>query len=137
MSEQSEIIADGSLPATVVVSHVVSSPVKRVWNELMSPEGAETLLGPGAHFGGKGQTWSSNDGRSGVTRSLHPLEQIRFSIRKDDQSHPSMVQIDLAACDGGTKLTVTHTNLSDDIDRADLGQRWQAALQRVDDSLAA
>jgi len=134
MSDQSEIIAN-TQPAAVVVSRTVACPVKRVWKEMMTTQGAEALLGPGAHFGEKGQTWTSEDGRTGVVRTVHPLEEIRFSIRQDDQP-PSMVQIDLVPDGDTTAITVTHSNLAQDTDRLWLTGRWEAALGRIDAFLA-
>lgn len=136
MSEQSELNASHSSPATVVVSRTLACPVKRVWKELMTPAGAEALLGPGAEFGEKGHTWQSADGRTGVVRTLHPMEELRFSFRKDDQSNPSIVRIDLSPDGESTTLVVTHSNLDEDIDQEWVTQRWQAALERIDNYLA-
>ena len=135
MSEQSELIAPNQSPAAVVVSHTVACPVKRVWKELMSQAGAEALLGPGAQFGEKGHTWTSADGRTGVIRTLHPLEQLRFSFRVNAESNPSIVQIDLVPEGEQTTLTVTHSSLGEDIDPDWVAGRWQAALQRIDNFL--
>jgi len=137
MSEQSELIADGGSPAAVVVSQEVAYPVKRVWEHLISSAGAEALLGPGAFFGAKGQTWSSDNGLSGVVRTLHPMEELRFTIRRDGQPSHSMVQLDLAAEGDGTLMTVTHSNLEDGADIESLGGRWQDALGRIEASLAS
>jgi len=131
MSDQSELNDSNNPPAAVVVSRSVACPVKRVWKELMTSQGAEALLGPGAAFGEKGQSWTSADGLTGVVRTLHPLEEIRFSIRQDDRE-PSMVQIDLVPEGDKTTLTVTHSNLRDDTDRLWLTGRWEAALGRID-----
>jgi len=135
MSDQSELNAANTEPATVVVSRTVTCPVKRVWKELMTAHGAEALLGPGAQFGEKGQSWTAADGRTGVIRTLHPLEEIRFSLRRDD-SAPSMVQILLAPDGDSTVLTVTHSNLGEDTDVQWLTGRWEAALGRIDAVLA-
>jgi len=135
MSEQSELIAGDTSPAAVVVSRVMAHPVKRVCQVLMAADGAEALLGPGAAFGGKGQSWTSTDGRSGVVRTLHPLEELRFTCRKEDGSRPSMVQIDLAPDGDQTTLTLTHSNLQGA--EESLPQRWQDALGRIEACLAA
>lgn len=137
MSDQSELIADDSSPAAVVVSQVMACPVKRVWQHLISATGAEALLGPGAFFGAKGQTWSSADGLSGVVRTLHPMEELRFTIRREGQTSHSMVQFDLAAEGDGTKVSVTHSNLEPGADVDSLHGRWQDALARIEASLAA
>jgi len=135
MSEQSELSDFHQEPATVVVSRTLTCPVKRVWKELMTKQGAEALLGPGAEFGEKGHTWTSADGRTGVVRTLHPMEEIRFSLRQDDNP-PSLVQIDLAAEGDMTAATVTHSNLNETTDRQWLVGRWEAALGRIDAFLA-
>jgi len=135
MSEPSEVNASNQEPAEVVVQRTLTCPAKRVWKELMTTQGAEALLGPGAEFGEKGHTWTSEDGRTGVMRSLHPMEEIRFSFRQDDNP-PSMVQIDLVPDGDNTTLKVTHSNLNDDTDRQWLVGRWEAALGRIDAYLA-
>ena len=135
MSEQSEVGTSNQEPAEVVVSRTLTCPAKRVWKELMTKQGAEALLGPGAEFGEKGHTWTSEDGRTGVMRSLHPMEEIRFSFRQDDNP-PSMVQIDLVPDGDTTTLKVTHSNLNEDTDRQWLVGRWEAALGRIDAYLA-
>lgn len=135
MSEQSELIADDSSPAAVVVSWVMACAPKRVWQQLISKSGAQALLGPGATFGEKGQTWASDDGHSGVVRTLHPLEEIRFSFRKDLETTPSMVQILLAPTDDSTELTLTHTNV-DPADEAWFEQRWNDAMASIEAGLA-
>ncbi|MDR2620050.1 MAG: SRPBCC domain-containing protein [Propionibacteriaceae bacterium] len=118
---------------TVSVSRVVSATVKSVWKALMTKEGAEALLGEGAEIGDKGHTWSSVNGKSGVIRSLHPLEQIRFSIRREDGKFgPSMVEVDLTAIAEQTQVTITHSSLTEDVDKAWLVSRWEAALDRIE-----
>jgi hypothetical protein len=69
-------------------------------------------------------------------RSLHPLEEIRFSYRRDEQSAPTTVELALKADGDATVLTVTHSRLQPDMDVDDLTVRWQAALDRVADHLA-
>jgi uncharacterized protein YndB with AHSA1/START domain len=122
----------GQNEAAVTVSRSVAKPVKEVWRVLMTKEGAECLLGPGAQFGDKGHTWTSESGRTGVMRSLHPLEQIRFSYRKDETATPSVVELELTP-DGesDTRLQVTHSNLLPRTDLNELEQRWSDALDRL------
>jgi uncharacterized protein YndB with AHSA1/START domain len=121
--------------ATVTVSRVVAHPVKEVWKALMTKEGAEALLGEGAEFGQKGSSWTAADGRTGVMRSLHPLEQIRWSWRREGLPAPTMVELDLAATEGGTLLTVIHSKLTPDRDIEDITSRWEAALTRIEECL--
>lgn len=131
MEQTSE--ATGETEGAVVVSRTVQRPVKAVWDVLMTSDGAEALLGPGAELGAKGHTWQSHDGRQGVIRSFHPLEQIRFSWRLQDSSHASMVAVNLKpADDDATLLEIEHSNLSPSTDRAWLQDRWSAALDRIE-----
>ena len=123
--------------ATVVVATTVACPAKLVWKVLMTRPGAEALLGPGAELGLKGSTWRADDGRSGVVRSLHPLEEIRFSFRLDDKAVPSVVELTLEPADDATVLTVTHSRLADDVDPGWVRGRWEAALRRIDELLAS
>lgn len=117
--------------ATVAVSKVVSGSVKDVWGVLMTTEGAEALLGPGAQFGDKGHTWRTETGRSGVIRSFHPLQQIRFSVRRDDDAPPSRVSLDLSEQDGDTLVAINHTNITSGTDPDELAARWAAALDKL------
>ena len=129
--------AAGPQEATVVVSRTVACPVKQVWKVLMTKEGAEALLGPGAVLGQKGSTWEAEDGRTGVIRSLHPLEEIRFSLRKDALADPTVVELTLTPDDEATVLRLTHSRLGDDLDRDWVRDRWEAALDRIQEHLAA
>lgn len=122
----------GENKGTVAVSRVLNQPVKAVWDVLMTSEGAEIILGPGATFGAKGQSWKSHDGREGVIRSFHPLEEIRFSWHLDDRNK-AMVTVALSAEDGGkTKIEITHDQPGEDINVAWVRDRWEAALERIE-----
>lgn len=117
----------------VAVSRTLPKPVKEVWDVLMTAEGAEALLGPGAQLGAKGYTWQSHDGRQGVIRSFHPLEQIRFSWRLKETSAPTLVAVELSPSgEAATDLKITHSQLSADADKAWLEDRWAAALERIE-----
>ncbi len=134
MSEQVLSEAPGELQDTaVVVSRAVSHPLKNVWNVLMTDEGAEALLGPGARLGDKGHTWRAEDGTTGVCRSFHPLEQIRFSWHADADAPKTVVDVHLTAIDANTTmLEIVHDHLPLDLDRAALEHHWQDALDRID-----
>lgn len=132
MEQTSEVTAETE-GSTVVVSRTVKQPVKVVWDVLMTDDGAEALLGPGAKLGSKGHTWHSHNGREGVIRSFHPLEQIRFSYRSNAARTPSVVAVNLKpASDNATTLEIEHSNLSSDIDRGWALDRWSAALERIE-----
>lgn len=117
------------LPVTIVRSS--TRPVKEVWNVLMTPEGSAALLGPSAVIGSKGQGWRSDEGRSGVIRSFHPLEKIRFSIRSNDESPWCMAELEFVPAEDGSDLSITFTGLPADKDLDDFTTRWGSYLDRV------
>lgn len=118
---------------TVAVSRQVSHPIKSVWQALMTDGGASALLGPGARLGDKGHTWAADDGTRGVTRSFHPMQQIRFSWHQDADAPATLVDLHLSSPDdANTELEIVHDHLYDGIDRDWLVQHWSTALERID-----
>ena len=128
-----EPITDAQASVTTVVSRVVEYPVKTVWAVLLSPEGQTALLGEGASLGDKGDTWKAADGTWGVTRSYHPLEEIRFSWHKDDDSPKTWVEVTLTALTSAqTKIQISHDHSNADFDVAKVTAHWKEALARID-----
>ena len=129
MTEQT----DAQASVTTVISRVVDFPVKTVWATLLPSDGQTALLGDGATLGDKGDTWRAIDGTWGVTRSFHPLEEIRFSWHKDEDSPKTWVDVTLEeqspTC---TKITISHDHSNADFDVAKMTARWKAALARID-----
>lgn len=127
----SENPRQGSTPATqaVEVSRTLPTPLTDVWDVLVSRPGAEALLGPGADFGTKGQSWHTDDGAFGVVRSFHPQEQIRVSWHETPDSPRSLVDLRVAADGEGTRLDLSHDPVPDDPD-ADRA-RWEHAIDRL------
>ena len=127
-----ELIESETKDTTLVVRRVVSHPIKSVWNTLLSPAGMEALLGQGGQLGDKGDSWRAADGTYGVTRSFHPLEQIRFSWHKDEDSPRTLVDVHLISQDAeSTLIEIRHEHVGTDLDPAELEQRWLAALDRI------
>lgn len=126
--------ADGNSPEAVRVVRTVAAPVADVWRALVSPGGAQALLGPGAEFGGKGEPWRSADGPSGVLRSYHPLEQLRWSWHETPDAPASIVELDLSDDDGGTRLDLRHDGVAE---VAAYEARWSDALDRLGGALTA
>jgi len=122
--------------ATVVVSRTVAYPIKHVWKVVMTTQGAEALLGPGADFGQKGHTWTAQDGCSGVMRSLHPMEEIRFTLRREGQATPTTVELTVVPDGDTTVVRVEHSRLPLDADLDGVKARWEAALTRIEACLA-
>jgi len=115
----------------VQVSRPVAAPVTHVWEVLVSPKGAEALLGEGAELGAKGAPYHCADGTSGVVRSYHPLEQLRVSWHEKSDSPPSIIEVDLRADGAGTVLELTQNHLNEASDIDGLTARWSAALAAV------
>lgn len=125
----SEVEVDGE-QVGVQVARTVDAPLAHVWETLISPAGAEALLGRGAVLGGKGEPWHSEDGPSGVLRSYHPQEQLRLSWHETPDAPASLVELDLAADSGSTRLDLRHDRIAGD--PAAYEQRWNGALDRLD-----
>ncbi|MDR2930306.1 MAG: SRPBCC domain-containing protein [Propionibacteriaceae bacterium] len=131
MTEQ---VTDAESSVTTVVSRVVDHPRKKVWAVLLTPQGQTALLGEGASLGDKGDTWKADDGTWGVTRSYHPLEEIRFSWHKDDQSPKSWVDLTLTEVGPSqTKIQISHDHSNTDFDVVKVTAHWKAALKRIDE----
>lgn len=112
----------------VRVTRTVQAPVAEVWRVLTGPGGAEALLGAGAAFGGKGEPWRCADGASGVLRSFHPLEQLRWSFHETPEAPATIVELDLVDEGGTTRLDLRHDGVTD---AATYEARWSDALDRV------
>jgi hypothetical protein len=125
-----EQIPETEASVTTAVSRVVDDTVKSVWATLVSEEGQTALLGEGATFGSKGDTWKAKDGTWGVTRTFHPLEEIRFSWHKDEDSPKTWVEVTLIEITPAqTKIQISHDHSNADFDVAKMTARWKSALE--------
>ena len=106
----------------------LEAPVERVWEMIVSPAGARVLLGPGAKFAGKGEPWRSKDGPSGVLRSYHPQEQLRWSWHETPDAPATIVELDLQPDGAGTRLDLHHHGVEDP---PAYQARWTSALDRL------
>ncbi len=121
---------------TVVVSKVVSHPLKSVWNVLMTKGGNEALLGPGGELGAKGDNWEAEDGTYGVTRSFHPMEQIRFSWHANADAPRTMVDLRIQPeGDEATRIEITQSPIAAGLDVAAQEAHWNDALGRIESAL--
>lgn len=118
---------------SVTVRRTVTHSLDSIWGALMQPQGASALLGEGGELGNKGDAWQAADGTYGVTRSFHPLEQIRFSWHADSDSPATLVDLHMRAAGDGTELELVHDHLPADADRDWLAQHWDKALARIDE----
>lgn len=132
MSELATSEAAGETKDMVVVRRQVSQPLKDVWKVLMTDDGAEALLGPGGRLGGKGHRWQAQDGTHGVTRSFHPLQQIRFSWHKNEDAPATLVDLHVREKDSdSTELEIVHDHLDETADVDWLVSHWESALDRI------
>ncbi len=115
------------------VSLAVHKPLADVWSALMTPPGNEALLGTGGRLGSKGDDWRATDGSYGVTRSFHPMEQIRFSWHADGDAPRTVVDLRLSDQDGHTRLDLAQDRLPADADLDALSSHWEDALTRLAD----
>jgi uncharacterized protein YndB with AHSA1/START domain len=118
-------------PLEVRVSVPVRAPLAHVWEVLVSPAGAQALLGEGAVLGGKGEPYHCTSGEHGVLRSYHPLEQLRVSWHHSPDSPATIVEIDLRADGDGTVLDLTQNHLTEGHDLEALTERWRTSLGSV------
>jgi uncharacterized protein YndB with AHSA1/START domain len=118
-------------PLEVQISRVVAAPLPHVWEVLVSPQGAQALLGEGALLGGKGEPYHCADGTGGVLRSYHPLEQLRVSWHQTSDGPPTIVEVGLRTDGDVTVLDLTQNHLTEAHDLEALHERWTAALASV------
>ena len=117
---------------TVTVSRSVSQSVKDIWKLLVTPEGAEALLGPGGELGDKGDSWHAADGTYGVIRSYHPLEQIRFSWHAAEEAPKTLVDLHLLKKgESETTLEIRHEHIPVYFDAGAITRRWESALDKL------
>ena len=116
---------------SVAVTRVAPTQLEAVWRALMTPAGAQALLGTGGQLGNKGESWKAEDGTYGITRSFHPKEQIRFSWHAAEGAPATLVDLRMRAVDDGTELTLVHSNLPEDADLEALRSRWETTLENL------
>ncbi|MDR0959025.1 MAG: SRPBCC domain-containing protein [Propionibacteriaceae bacterium] len=130
MTEQ---MTDGHNDGVTRVSRVVRQPLKKVWSVLLTADGQAALLGEGAALGDKGEEWRAADGTWGVTRSYHPMEEIRFSWHVRDDSPKTWVEVLLTEQgDDSTMIEIRHDHTGVEIDTEKVTDHWTKALERIE-----
>ncbi len=124
-----------NVPSDVHVRMQVGANVSQVWQALVSTEGTQTWLGPGAALGGKGESYHCADGSAGVVRSFHPLEQLRLSWHAAPDDPASLIELDVTPEAEGTLVRLWHEGLRPE-DRPEAEERWSTRLHAVLDQLA-
>lgn len=115
------------------VSLTVAKPLADVWSALMTPDGNSALLGDGGRLGSKGDDWRSTTGAYGVTRSFHPMEQIRFSWHADADAPRTLVDLRLRDDGGHTRLDLTQEGLPAGADLDAASAHWEDVLTSIAD----
>jgi uncharacterized protein YndB with AHSA1/START domain len=134
-TESSEVPTEGAQGAPVIeVSRVVPFPIGTVWQLLITPAGAEALLGEGAKLGTKGEPWHSVDGTHGVVRSYHAMEQIRLTWHADEHAPATLVDLRLTSEGGDTRLDLRHERVQDAALGQSLPKRWDEALGAISEA---
>ncbi|MDR1449735.1 MAG: SRPBCC domain-containing protein [Propionibacteriaceae bacterium] len=128
----SELLVEENTQDTTVVTRVVSHPIKQVWAALLTPAGQAALLGDGGALGDKGDRWQAADGTFGMTRSYHPMEEIRFSWHARDDAPRTWVDVRFEKIDDtSTRLEIVHDHRGAEIDVPQVRAHWEAALDRI------
>jgi uncharacterized protein YndB with AHSA1/START domain len=128
----SELLVEENTQDTTVVERVVSHPIKQVWCAFLRPEGQAAFLGEGGTLGDKGDKWQAVDGSFGVTRSYHPMEEIRFSWHADEDAPRTWVDVRFEKVDdASTRLRIEHDHRGVEIDGPRMRARWEAALDHL------
>jgi uncharacterized protein YndB with AHSA1/START domain len=135
MSTEVDTVPDdtdaGEPEAGVHARRTLPADPSQVWQHLISPAGTEALLGEGARLGSKGESWHAADGSHGVTRSYHPLEQIRVSWHPHEDGPLSMLDVQLKADGDGTCVDLYHEGRGIAGDPRGDQQHWEDALGRL------
>jgi uncharacterized protein YndB with AHSA1/START domain len=127
-----ELLIEENTQDATVVARVVSEPIKKVWAALLTPAGQAALLGDGATLGDKGDRWQANDGSCGVTRSYHPMEEVRFSWRASEDAPRTMVDLTFEKVDdNSTKVAIRHDHAGVELDVDKLAAHWKGALEHL------
>jgi uncharacterized protein YndB with AHSA1/START domain len=127
-----ELLIEENTQDTTVVARVVSEPIKKVWAALLTPAGQAALLGAGATLGDKGDRWQADDGSCGVTRSYHPMEEVRFSWRAHEDAPKTWVDLKFEKIDdASTRVEIVHEHAGVEIDTAKMTAHWKGALEHL------
>jgi len=119
------------------VSETLPYPAEQVWDFLVSREGTEIWLGPGADLPReKGKGYETENGTTGEIRSFADGDRVRLTWRPKDWDHDSTVQVRLSG--GGAKTTLRFHQewLSGPEEREEQRTYWKEVLERVVAALA-
>jgi uncharacterized protein YndB with AHSA1/START domain len=121
------------------VSRTVPHPLSEVWEFLVSPQGQELWLGPGARLDPEpGAPYETDEGTVGEVRSFHVRDRVRVTWRPADWSHDTTVQIALASSGPArTRIGFHQERLADAEERALQRSHWQRVADEVQKTLEA
>jgi uncharacterized protein YndB with AHSA1/START domain len=117
------------------VSQTLPYPGAAVWDFLVSREGTEIWLGPGADLV-KGRRYETANGTTGEVRSYVEGDRVRLTWRPKDWDHDSTVQVRLSGAGTKTTLRFHQEWLSGAEEREEQRAYWKDVLERVVVALA-
>ncbi|MFE0025186.1 SRPBCC domain-containing protein [Amycolatopsis sp. NPDC059021] len=112
-------------------------PPERLWAFLVSKEGAEIWLGPGAELPReRGAVYETANGTTGEIRSFHEGDRIRLTWRPKDWDHDSTMQVTVSGTGQKATLRFHQEWLSGPEERAGQRAYWKDVTERVVAALA-
>lgn len=116
------------------VSRTVPYPVTELWEFLLSREGSEIWLGPGAELPRRrGEAYETANGTAGQVRSFHELDRVRLTWRPKDWEHDSTLQVTVSAASSAAKSTLRFHQewLADAEEREQQRGYWEDVTDRL------
>ena len=130
-----------------------AAPPEKVWKALITPAGLKLWMGPGdghvpiaevdARVGGSYRiVMVKADGEQfdvrGVYREVNPPTRLVYTWAwQSTPERESLVTVDLRPKDGGTELTLTHSQFADEAARDGHEKGWNVCLARLENYLAS
>ena len=134
------------LPSVTLVRRIKAPPAK-VWAAITQPElmlqwwgpdagptlSVEADVRPGGRFSVVFRLLNGDEHNpTGVYREVVPERKLVFTWELPGASEPdTLVTFQLEAIDGGTRLTLTHERLPDEVTRASHEQGWNGLLDKL------
>jgi uncharacterized protein YndB with AHSA1/START domain len=101
------------------------------WNLLTSPEGLRVWLGdaPGLQLE-EGETYTTREGASGEVR-VNSGRHLRITWQPPGWTKPSLIQVRVIPSGGKTVISFHQEHLAGPDERAEMRERWKAALDTL------
>jgi uncharacterized protein YndB with AHSA1/START domain len=114
------------------VSRTLPFAPEHVWTTLLSDEGLDAWLAPGARLGvAKGDPYRADDGTTGELRSLRPHDRVRLTFRPAGRTGDTIVQVVVREAASGTSVRLHQERLADADERERMRDHWASAIERL------